>query len=250
MLHGLLPHKVVVHLHAVEILAHLVRADYLATFKKLIGGTISWCAIDYFKPGAHLAAAVSAGLLQQSDTEVVFLQNHGVVVGGSCIADIEIIMQKLMTLLKNNINPLSVDRFANSSALLLQTQNYFLCNDPEVNQLATNKCLSSRLEREWVLYPDHAVFLGGQAAILERTLNTVNMDTIFDNKPPFIFYIGSGVFVSKSATSAQKVQLRCYYDVLIRQPANVKLIVLAENSISELLDWDAEKYRQIECAKL
>ena len=241
LLHALMPHKVVVHLHAVEILAHLVRADPVAEFEKLIGGVIKWCCVDYFKPGAELAQAVSARLLQQPDVDVIFLQNHGVVIGGASIADIEIILQKLVLLLQNTMAPLLVDGEAAEAASILKSQTYCLCSDPEVNQLATNHYLSSRQESEWVLYPDHAVFLGAQAAILGHS---ISLNDLGEKKPAFIFDLGTGVYESKMVTTAQKVQLRCYYDVLIRQPVTEKLLTLSPGAIVELLNWDAEKYRK------
>ena len=241
LLHALMPHKVVVHLHAVEILAHLVRADPVAEFEKLIGGVIKWCCVDYFKPGAELAQAVSARLLQQLDIDVIFLQNHGVVIGGASIADIEIILQKLVLLLQNTMVPLLVDGETAEAASILKSQTYSLCSDPEVNQLATNNYLSSRLESEWVLYPDHAVFLGAQASIIG---DSISLNDLGEKKPAFIFDLGTGVYESKMVTTAQKVQLRCYYDVLIRQPVTEKLLTLSPGAIVELLNWDAEKYRK------
>ena len=244
LLHALMPHKVAVHLHAVEILAHLVRADPVAEFKKLIGSAIKWCFVDYFKPGAELAEAVSAQMIQQPDVDVVFLKNHGVVIGGMNVADIEIILQSLLLLLKNTMAPLLVDGGVAESAFLVRSQTYSLCSCPEVNQLATNSYLSSRLESEWVLYPDHAVFLGSQAAILGSSINSADLDAVVDDKPAFVFDVGAGVYESKTATTAQKAQLRCYYDVVIRQPVTERLVALSHESIAELLDWDAEKYRQ------
>lgn len=248
MLHALLPHKVVVHLHAIEILAHLVRANPDAAFKRLIGGGIKWCCVDYFKPGAELAAAVSAHLLQKTDADVVFLRNHGVVIGGGSITDIEIILQKLVSLLRNEIVSFKINDMAVKSDFIVQTKGYGLCTDQEVGQLATNRYLSARLVREWVLYPDHAVFLGGHPAILGCSIDLKELDASEGDKPAFIFDIGNGVYESQKATTAQKVQLRCYYDVLIRQPLTENLVALTQDLIAELLDWDAEKYRQLKCA--
>jgi rhamnose utilization protein RhaD (predicted bifunctional aldolase and dehydrogenase) len=245
LLHALMPHNVVVHLHAVEILAHLVRADPEAEFKKLIGGAIKWTCVDYFKPGAELAASVAENLLKYSDADVVFLCNHGVVIGGASITHIEIILQKLVLLLKNTITPVLRNSSTNESATLVQSQ-YYLCSDQELNQLATNNYLSARLEHEWVLYPDHAVFLGSQAAILGHSITLEKLHNMTDNKPAFVFDMGKGIYESKTATFAQKAQLRCYYDVLIRQPVNKKLVSLSPSSIIELLDWDAEKYRKLQ----
>ena len=245
LLHALMPHKIVVHLHAVEILAHLVRVDPAAEFQRLVGDSIKWHFIDYYKPGAELAVAIADSLLQQPPADVLFLRNHGLVIGGASIADIDITLQKLLTQLKNMIYKLPFDECTTKSAPLLQCQNYGLCSDQELNQLATNNYLSSRLKAEWALYPDHVVFLGSQAVLLGRSINLENLDAIH-NRPAFVFDIGAGVYESKTATTAQKAQLRCYYDVLIRQPVIEKLLTLSPSSIAELLNWDAEKYRKIQ----
>jgi rhamnose utilization protein RhaD (predicted bifunctional aldolase and dehydrogenase) len=118
-----------------------------------------------------------------------------------------------------------------------------LCSDVDLIQLATNINLSSRLDNEWALYPDHIVFLGEEAVILDGAMDSVD---IGNSNPPFIFEIGVGVYESKLVTIAQKLQLRCYYDVLIRQPAKAKLVTLSSDAIAELLNWDAEKYRRLQ----
>jgi len=43
---------------------------------------------------------------------------------------------------------------------------------------------------------------------------------------------------------AKKAQLRCYAEILVRQPPGVALSILSLEQIDELLNWDAEKYRQ------
>ena len=52
LLHALMPHRVVVHLHAVEILAHLVRTNARQKIQDLVGDAAKWILVDYFKPGA------------------------------------------------------------------------------------------------------------------------------------------------------------------------------------------------------
>ena len=59
------------------------------------------------------------------------------------------------------------------------------------------------------------------------------------------YSISDGVYENLHATAAQKCQLRCYYDVITRQGASDKLATLSDRQVSELLDWDAEKFRQI-----
>lgn len=246
LLHALMPQKVVVHLHAIEILAHLVRANPVARLDKLIGNNIKWSIVDYFKPGAELAEVVAKNLSNNFDIDVIFLCNHGVVIGGENISDINIILKKLIAFIKNEISNLNINIKPIDQALPIQLRGYNASQDKEINQLAINKSLSARLKSEWVLYPDHAVFLGSFAPILGESISYKDINTTPNKLPPFIFDLGRCVYEKETITTAEKEQLRCYYDVLIRQPHNESLVSLSPNSIMELLNWEAEKYRQVQ----
>ncbi len=52
------------------------------------------------------------------------------------------------------------------------------------------------------------------------------------------------VMALRAATPAQKSQLRCYFDVVSRLGGDEKLSTLSDLQVSELLDWDAEKFRK------
>ena len=101
LLHALMPHKIVVHLHAVEILAHLVQINAIQKINKLVGAEVNWIYVEYFKPGCDLAREVSQKLITRKDADVVFLGNHGVVIGGSGIEEVFTSLQKLVFKLKS-----------------------------------------------------------------------------------------------------------------------------------------------------
>lgn len=243
MLHALMPHNVVVHLHAVEILAHLVRENPLDDLKRLVGDEVKWAFVDYFKPGSELAQAVSVQLAVHQDADVVFLKSHGLVIGGTNIKCIERTLGKLLSQLKSEILPFEKN---NESEVLVSDffgSTYALSADMHVNQLATNTKLTLRLRGDWALYPDHIVFLGEKAIVIS---DTDDLDILAKTSinPNFIFVTGRGVYENASTTDAQKAQLRCYYDVLVRQISSEKLISLTSTQVTDLLSWDAEKYRQ------
>jgi rhamnose utilization protein RhaD (predicted bifunctional aldolase and dehydrogenase) len=244
MLHALMPQAIIVHLHAVDILAFLVRKNASENIKQLIGDSIEWIFVDYFKPGADLAKAISEKLILSPKANVVFLKNHGLIIGGEDLKSIQFALDVIFTQLK--INPNS-DTFKSSPPELKTSPiicDYILSPDIEISRLATDPTLTKRLEAEWSLYPDHVVFLGSEACIVENAdqFNLIEKSAI---KPIFIFFIGHGVFESPNITSAQRAQLRCYFDVIVRQPINESLNPLSKAQIAELLDWDAEQYRQI-----
>tara|TARA_B100000795_G_C22784924_1_gene434143 strand:+ start:918 stop:1943 length:1026 start_codon:yes stop_codon:yes gene_type:complete len=247
LLHALMPHKIVVHLHAVEILAHLVRSDFHETFNRLLGDKVSWCYVDYFKPGLELARAVHLELSLKPNVEVVFLRNHGVVIGGNTVDDIYIILKTLNDSLKTPVNA-TLTLLPSTNEVLsfpqLSELQYHLADDPQLHALAKIPELISMVKKSWAMFPDHVVFLGPQSVcggfndVL--TLLTTNKTV----RPPFIFVEQVGVFQHQLNTRAQADQLNCYYEVLVRQTTAGYLTILEEHDINALMNWDAEKYRQ------
>jgi rhamnose utilization protein RhaD (predicted bifunctional aldolase and dehydrogenase) len=244
LLHALMPHRVVVHLHAVEILAHLVRINARQKLQGLVGNAVKWIFVDYFKPGADLAREVFEGLKNRPDADVVFMGNHGVVIGGANVDDVANTLHTLIFKLKAK-SPLSEpEGWPATRQSDFLTRGYIPCGDRQVNLLAIKDELISRLRHEWALYPDHVVFLGAEANILERNFRMIELDERARCKPPFIIAVGDGVYESSAITPAQKAQLRCYFDVVVRQDGNEELSTLNNSHVSELLDWDAEKFRK------
>ncbi|MCF8166050.1 MAG: class II aldolase/adducin family protein [Rhodoferax sp.] len=241
ILHALMPQKIVFHLHAVEVLAHLVRKNLMGNFKKALLQNAKWGHIPYHKPGADLAKAVSEALLLMPNLEVIFLQNHGVIIGGENINSIRILLSKLLSLLGSQIPDLELTRMPHNNKTIIN--GYAFSSSKELNLLSTDKNIFRRLRVEWALYPDHVVFLGQYAFILDD-LNDLHSLKIPEIKPPFIFIKNYGTLVSDETTESQKAQLLCYYNVLIRQPIDTDLVALTDEEIQALLNWDAEIYRK------
>ena len=83
-----------------------------------------------------------------------------------------------------------------------------------------------------VYYPDHVVFLG------------VAVPTDMTTNAPAIAVPGKGVLVRKDAKPAIEPMLRCLGEVFKRVPVGASLKALTTAEIDQLLNWDAEKYRQ------
>ena len=243
MLHALMPHRVVLHLHAVEVLAHLVRDDFLDCFESLLDDIVSWTVVEYLKPGASLAAGIQAALTQQPSVNVIFLKNHGVVIGGADVPEVN-------RTLCNLTRALSIDRATihHTSPLLSNPpknlfDRYVFIADAEIQQLALAPDLFKRLSSDWALYPDHVVFLGPKAYVYPTWEAFDEQNISFDLFPELVFISGEGVYAKSSFTTSKLAQLRCYFDVIVRQKNDCPLIVLSDNQIAELLNWDAEQYR-------
>jgi len=243
LLHALMPHPVVLHLHAIEALAHLVREDFYEVLEKKLSRFVSFVVVEYRKPGADLASAVGTVLTQNPSTDVVFLRNHGIMIGGENTDDIH---QKLCTVIQSLFtDPMYQDAapFYTPKPPTKLIGEYALLSDSGVQQLALNPALYKRVCTDWALYPDHIVFLGPRAHAYESWSVFDEENLCSRSLPELIFLKGEGVFIKPSFTKAKKAQLRCYFDVLARQKPDSSLVVLTDNQIAELLTWDAEQYR-------
>lgn len=243
LLHALMPHRVVLHLHSVVILSILVRKNCDEMLRSFVSQTISWAAVDYQKPGNALARAISNALALQETIDVIFLKNHGVVIGGESVVDIH----RILTLLNDMLYQPSVSHCPTSKSGN-QSQHhhgasYSLLPDSEMQALALNPGFFNRLESDWALYPDHVVFLGAEAQIYADWSEFHEKTQFMDQQPELLFVRDSGVYISSSFNKTKQDQLRCYYDTLSLLPSDTKLQVLSDEDISELLNWDAEQYR-------
>jgi rhamnose utilization protein RhaD (predicted bifunctional aldolase and dehydrogenase) len=239
-LHALLSHRVVVHLHAVDILACLVREDAHAALTERLSTFPSWVMVDYHKPGADLAKAVHAVLLNHADVNVIFLKNHGVIVGGESVREVDTRLSALLRLFSWT-SPEKNSLLAPASPI----EGYAPVSDTHLHHFACNGALWERLEADWALYPDHVVFLGAHARQFlswDEMENAVSRTgTLID----LVFIRDKGVYVTPAFTETQRAQLRCYYDVLERQLPGTRLAPLSSGQVADLLDWDAEKYRKM-----
>lgn len=240
LLHALMPQPVVVHVHAVEVLAHLVRADCLDDLTARLGTAPAWVAVPYRKPGEELARAVSEAVAG-SDAGIVFLQNHGVVIGADSPAEVMTVLAAIVDALRTAPALAQPPRVI-PAAFQIGEARYEPVADPEVQQLATDPGLFARLPSQWALYPDHVVFLGAQAHVADDVAGLARMVAQGPDTPELVFVRDLGVFARPGFSNAKQVQLRCYFDVLVRQ-GEAPVRTLSTADIGELLNWDAEQYR-------
>lgn len=243
LLHALMPHRIVVHVHAIEVLAHLVRKDFDHSNYPALDKALNARTVKYCKPGAELAEAVANQLDGTSSTRVVFLKNHGVIIGGDSIEEIS----KTLQYLTHFFATPSVSAQINTPDVSLRLANGVEFNPVGVTKLhevAVTPSLVDRLNDNWALYPDHVVFLGPHPRLfgsLEEAKSTLEQES---ELPDVIFVRGLGTFTRETMNKAKIEQLICYYDVMTKLNDGAQLSTLTDAQISELVDWDAEKYRR------
>ncbi len=240
-LHAVFPQRVVVHVHCVNTLAFAIRPDAAKALASRLAG-FDWGIVPYAKPGANLARQVQAVLGPRTD--VVVLGNHGLIVAAETVP-------AAIALLERVVAALSVaPRLArpNDGLGARQEGGFFaLPDDHPLHSVAILPDLLA-LATSGSLYPDHVIFCGvGATALLPGEVPSQAMVRAVAAglpAPVFLLVPETGALLHDEASVGARALVRCLGDVLTRvqQGSTVQTLTMAENA--ELLNWDAEKYRQ------
>ncbi len=225
--HGLMPQRVVIHVHCVSTIAHVIQEDAERLTTEWLKG-FNWAFVPYARPGLNLARAIKQAL--RPSVDVLVLGNHGLAVAGESVSAAEGLLDRVVEALRLAPRSLgSPDRGA--LAAKATGTEYRLPDDPACHGIALDPWARD-LGCAHVFYPDHAVFLGTE------------IPEDLGKGAPAVVVPGAGVLVHKTAKPAIEPMLRCLADVFRRLAPGTKLKALTPAEIGQLLNWDAEKYRQ------
>ena len=242
-LHAVFPHRVVIHVHCVRTLAIALCADARERLAEPLAG-FAWGFVDYVKPGARLAARVRAA--RRPETDVVVFGNHGLIVAGESVAAAARLVEAVAEALDAPPLAAEVPDFARLDALAGGGYAPAPPGHPLHGVATSPRRLA--IATPGALYPDHVVFCGPGATALAPGDDAARLADRLAARglapPPFLLAPGYGALLSETASSSALAMARCLGDVLERMPEDGAPRYLTNDDVSELLDWDAEKYRQ------
>lgn len=233
-LHAVFGHRVVVHVHCVNTLAHAVRRDAESLLAEKLQ-RFDWRFVPYCKPGAQLANRVAAALGPR--TNVVVLGNHGLILAGDSVAEVEALLDKVCAALRM---PPAAPRRVDIEGLSAVAGEAW--EVPEAHASLHQLALTPGRVAQATggsLYPDHVIFCGVGASAVDGGSAPGGPD-----RPPFVILPGKGVLVRPDASAGARALATCLADVLLRVPDTAELAYLDAAENAELVDWDAEKYRK------
>ena len=243
--HALIPSKIIIHLHAVNIIAYLVRKDAKKEIDAVIGKKINWKFIKYCTPGAELAREINKVTKKDNNIDAFFLANHGIIITGNAISEIKEKL-KIIDLFKNKTNNLNrYKKKIDKNKITLEKNIELIPIKPnKIQYLALCSNLYRYVRLYWALFPDHVVFLGSKAIIFKsknELKKKIKNYKDFLSKP--IFIKNKGVYSIGKIKKSYAEQLICYFDVINRLPKKTNLSPLKEIEIKKLINWEAEKFR-------
>ncbi|MEM9707931.1 MAG: class II aldolase/adducin family protein [Pseudomonadota bacterium] len=224
--HAALNWPVVAHTHSVGTLVHAVAQEGRAAAREKLNG-LPAVLVPYAKPGLPLTGEILSQA--QPSTQVFVLENHGLIVCGGTVGETARLTEDVEARLAMPARPVSDDLPDIPAPDGFDwAEESWVARDSRASTLASNGSY----------YPDHVVFLG---PALPRSDH--------DGRPPAILIDGMGIALRRGATSSQQAMLRCLSDLLARLPEGWTPLPIGAEAEAELLDWDAEKYRQALAAR-
>ncbi len=243
-LHALLPHRVVLHVHAVNAIAWACCAGVEDEIARRLEG-LAWARVPYCRPGLPLSRLVAQAAARHK-LDVLILGNHGLLVGAEDCTTAEALVHEVERRLHLPARPAAPCDLAALAAMCRGT-DYRPAADDACHRLATDP-RSLTIVTAGSLYPDHVVFLGPAMRALaqgERIADIVAASAAANLPPPVALLVpGTGAIVRADIQPGAEALLICLALVAERLPANAEICYLPAEEEQALLDWDAEKYRK------
>jgi rhamnose utilization protein RhaD (predicted bifunctional aldolase and dehydrogenase) len=243
-LHALMPHPVVLHVHAVNTIAWAARSDAQEDLAARLQG-LAWRQLPYRRPGLPLSRVVAEGTAG-ARADVLILGNHGLLVGAETCDGAEALVHEVERRLERA--PRSAP--AGDRAALLQFcagSDYRPAKGGICHELATDRH-NLAVATGGSLYPDHVVFLGPAlpTAEADRPLTTTlaALAAAGTPAPAALLVPDLGAIVRQDITPGAEALLVCLGLVVARLPLDATVRYLPAAEEHALLNWDAERYRQ------
>lgn len=247
-LHALLPHAAVLHVHSVNAIAWAARRDAQEALASALEG-LAWAWVPYRRPGLPLTDAIRNALAAAATPpDVLVLGNHGMVVGGEDCAGAEALLHAVEARLALPVRaPQTIDAAQSPALKAANDIGWLPCESSRLNAIATDATTLSIATRG-ALYPDHVVFLGERALIvdaatpLSRALSDAATAGIA--APLYAVVPGAGLLLSPELSPGAHAMLACLAEVGLRVDDASRLAYLGGDDVAALLGWEAEAYRR------
>jgi rhamnose utilization protein RhaD (predicted bifunctional aldolase and dehydrogenase) len=241
-MHGVLPQRVVIHVHSVRAIAWASRTEGPIRMGELLAG-LRWIWIPYTHPGIPLTLRIRDAMSGQP--EVLILENHGLVVAADDCGAAEALLRDVERRLGVDPRPAPQPGYEKLEAVVAGT-DWCVAEDAEIHALATD-LTSCEIASRGTLFPDQCVYLGPGAGVvrederLEKAAERYR--ALYDFEPVFLLVAGAGVVVRKDLKRAAREVLFCLKRAVERIPAEADVTYLTTSDVGRLMNWDAEKYR-------
>ncbi len=242
-MHAILPHKYIFHVHCLNTISYLVQKNFEIEISNIFND-IKFSIIKYKKPGLPLANEIQK-VIANENPDVLFLANHGLVVGAN---NIDKALNLIYYISKSLERSLSIKNNENSERL-----DYFAKDSiyrPTIYKEAHNIAFSNhktKIASFGSLYPDHVVFLGPASIVLKKKseINKIIESENLQRHLPILIIPKAGILVPNNISSEAEELVLALSKIVSYIPNNKEVNYLTNNEEYELRNSNSENYRLI-----
>lgn len=244
-MHAVLPHRVVLHVHAVNAIAWAVRRDGPAHLESRLRG-LRWRWVPYTPSGLALGRAIQRAADSLPGADVFVLANHGLVLGGSSSSAVAELLSDVNGRLAVLPRVPPQPDYPSLSEICRDSQ-WVIPEDDSLHALSTDPSVQAILA-EGLLYPCQAIFSGFGATEFFRAVRCPapgeRWPGRYDSRP-FLIAEDRGVVLNRSARPTDLAMIRGLAEVVRRLDADAPIRYLTDSEIAGISGEVAWRYREL-----
>ncbi len=226
--------KYVIHTHSVyaNLLTCAVKGKELAA-EIFANADFGYIFMPYIDPGFTLSVKMKEAVCEyQTATgkypEVIFMQNHGLVVSGDDIARVKEVNEAVNNLivayfnLKDEYRTVTLNNVA---------ENTFVSETALVTDFVKANVLDKALLDKYPLYPDQLVYLNNILAFAPEKLQV---------KDGSVYYVTN----EKEAVTLEETLFAYLFVITTLKNKGIEISTMSEKDVYFINNWEAEKYRR------
>lgn len=234
--------KYTLHTHPIVVNALTCRKGGMEKLKELFPQAL---IVPYATPGVELAKVYFSAIQKNGKTtQIVFLQNHGLLVSGECEQEVIDTTEKIVTKLEDLLE-IDMSNYHAVTKLYQIINKGIVWNVTDKNVLSIYKEMNGMWKH--MFCPDCIVFLGKQVLAVGDNFDK-NALWDFEEKygsPIIIEYKNNLYICAESVKKALEIQSVLSFSAQVMHiNKNCTCNLLSDEEQNFLLNWDAEKYRK------
>jgi rhamnose utilization protein RhaD (predicted bifunctional aldolase and dehydrogenase) len=244
-MHGVLRHRVVIHVHSVNAIAWAIRVDGVVRLKERLAG-LKWRWIPYVGSGIPLAQRIEMGVADAPETDVLVLGNHGLVIcGDDCDAAEELLreVERRLAVQPREFFPADIEALKSMAS----NSQWGLPELDALHALGTDG-ISRKILGRGILYPCQAIFLGATMPISSRAAvvsDARGQRNRGDRNRSFVVVEDGGVLIEENMTAIELANLIGLMEVIQRTEEGAPIRYLTAAELRGVLDDRAYSYKAV-----
>lgn len=239
----------VLHTHPIVVNAITCNPLWNNILQKLFPKSL---CLKYYTPGIELALSIQKKLTQLSNPpQIIFLQNHGLIIHGPSKTDIINKTEKVLTTIEKEIkSSFSKFKLVTKISKLINSLNN---NEYQISYLSQDKTIIKLIKKNKLialnkpLSPDFIVYCGFHAIELSNINNPATL-IFYKNKyheiPKVVIYKEHIFFIAQNINKAKQIEDVVKSQLIITDLAKNKLHYLPLQEQKFLANCTDEKYRK------